>query len=439
MKDIKQFKIIFKYLKKDKIYLFLFVFFNIIYNIFPIVASIFWAFTIDSLTIMNQPQFITNLVLWSICTITSWGVIQWIHNLIYIKLENDFIRNSCIDLYQKMIKLPAIAFEDKGVGELTNRLTADTNNIISLLKQIINLTTKFITAIIVYIYSFTISIYIGLEFTAMGIAMYLLANVYYPKIKKIQEKISEEGDKLHKNATEDFSGIREIKALGIKDSVIAKTTENIIKLTTNQKRINKTEESYYAINNIIYFIIEFIIYLNVGILIFMNQSTVAMFLIIQTLIWRFDGVIENLSSFGINYNKVVVSLKRINEILSNKLYKDEQFGNKTITDNNINLKFKNVYFKYRPKEEYILKGLTLDLESNKKIAIVGKSGQGKSTLFNLLMRYFDVNKGSILVNNIDIKDLTEDSLRNNLSIIRQDPYLFNQSIIENFKPIIYLY
>ena len=89
----------------------------------------------------------------------------------------------------------------------------------------------------------------------------------------------------------------------------------------------------------------------------------------------------------------------------------------------------------RSYEDYILNGLTMQLLPNKKIAIVGKSGQGKSTIFNLLMRYFDTSLGKIKINDVDIKDLTEDNLRKNISIIRQDPYLFNQSIIDNFKMV----
>ena len=78
-------------------------------------------------------------------------------------------------------------------------------------------------------------------------------------------------------------------------------------------------------------------------------------------------------------------------------------------------------------------GLNLQLLPNKKIAIVGKSGNGKSTIFNLLLRYFDATSGEILIDGINIKDLTEKSLRSNISIIRQAPFLFNLSIIDNFR------
>ena len=77
--------------------------------------------------------------------------------------------------------------------------------------------------------------------------------------------------------------------------------------------------------------------------------------------------------------------------------------------------------------------LSLKFEPRQKIAVVGRSGNGKSTIFNLLLRYFDATEGVITVDGVDIKDLTEDSLRRNISIIRQAPFLFNLSILDNFK------
>ena len=134
-----------------------------------------------------------------------------------------------------------------------------------------------------------------------------------------------------------------------------------------------------------------------------------------------------------SFNKVSVSLKRIDEILNNKLYKDEKYGNINLDEVKGNIEFKDVKFKYKNDEDYTLKGLNLKLETNKKIAIVGKSGNGKSTLFNLLLRYFDATTGEITLDGINIEDLTEKCLRNNISIIRQSPFLFNLSILDNFK------
>ena len=133
-----------------------------------------------------------------------------------------------------------------------------------------------------------------------------------------------------------------------------------------------------------------------------------------------------------SYQKVKVSINRVNEILNNKLYSDIKFG--TLHNTNIvgNIEFKNVTFKYSDNEEYILKDFNLYLPSNKKIAIVGKSGQGKTTLFNLLLRYFDVNSGVILIDDQPIEDFDEESFNQNIAVIRQQPFLFNKTILENF-------
>ena len=159
----------------------------------------------------------------------------------------------------------------------------------------------------------------------------------------------------------------------------------------------------------------------------------SVFVMIEMYIWRIDEVVESLSDFGVNYNKVSVSLKRIDEIVNNRLYKDEKYGNIILDNPNGIVEFKNVTFKYKEDENNILNGLSLKIEPNKKTAIVGRSGNGKSTIFNLLLRYFDSNDGEILIDGINIKDLNEESLRNNISIIRQMPFLFNLSIMDNFR------
>ena len=251
----------------------------------------------------------------------------------------------------------------------------------------------------------------------------------------MQEEISKETDILSKNATEDINGIREIKALGIKEIANSRMQKIIENINDKQITISRNENIYFGINNIIYFTIEFIIFLTLGLLVINGNIDIKLFLVVQTLIWRFESVIENLSDFGVNYNKIVVSLKRIDQLINNRLYKDEKFGTKEINDEKINITFENVVFKYRKEEANVLNGLTMNLQPNKKIAIVGKSGQGKSTIFNLLMRYFDTSIGIIKINDTDIKELTEESLRKNISIIRQNPYLFNQSILDNFKMV----
>ncbi len=434
MKGLKNFKILFRYFKNDKLKLFLYIILTIAKYFEPLINAFVWANAFQALATGNNYDFIKYLMCWSGLIIFMWVIIQVPTDLIYNYLEKKFMENVSKDLYTKVTNLPAIAFEEIGVGEFINRMYTDPDRILELLNKLIKLSCRLIIAIIIVGISFSISIYVGLELLVLCIVMFILSNIYYPKIKKTQEAIKKDSDEFIKVATQNITGIREIKALGIKNNINRRIYVNVENLFKKQRKIGVDETFYYALNNLCYFVIQFIILLTLGISVFNGTIVLASFVVIEKYIWRIDEVVESLSEFGVSYNKVTVSLKRIDEILNNILYEDEKFGQKKINnDKKINIEFKNVSFKYRDEEELILNGLNLKLAPNKKIAIVGKSGQGKSTLFNLLLRYFDATKGQILVNGEDIKNLSEESLRTNISVIRQSPYLFNSTIFDNFK------
>ena len=152
-------------------------------------------------------------------------------------------------------------------------------------------------------------------------------------------------------------------------------------------------------------------------------------------IYRFMNTIELMMNLSTSIQKMKVSIERLSEILDNKLYEDEKFGIISKTDIEGNVVFKNIIFKYPNEDIEIFKNFNLDIPTGKKVAIVGKSGQGKTTIFNLLLRYFNPDAGVILVDDIPIKDFTEDALRQNIAIIRQEPFIFNKTILENLKII----
>lgn len=434
MKGLHNFKILLQYFKNDKLNLYLYIIFTIIKYFEPLANAFIWASTFESLANGDKSNFLKYLIIWSTIIIIAWVFIQLPTDLIYNKLEKKFMENVNKDLYTKVTNLPAIAFEDIGSGEFINRIYNDPDRILELLQKLIKLSCRLFIAIIIVGISFTISWIVGIELIILCIIMFILSNIYYPKLKHIHEEIKKDSDNYIKVATQNISGIREIKALGIKDNINRRIYLNIENLFNKQRKVGVNETYYYALNNLCYFIIQFIILLTLGLQVFNNTITLASFVLIEKYIWRIDDVVESLSEFGVCFNKVTVSLKRIDEILNNRLYKDEKFGHKVLNDKKCEIEFKNVKFKYRNEDkELILKGLTMKLEPNKKIAIVGRSGNGKSTLFNLLLRYFDSTKGTININGTNIKNLTEESLRNNISVIRQTPYLFNTTILDNFK------
>ena len=433
MKRVREENLLVKYLKSEKLKVFIYLILVFTSYIPTLVAAFFWGLALESLILKDFSQFVTYLAIWEGIYIVFYSILSIPRDYLYNYLEIKFTRNVIKDLYQKISDLPAIAFEDIGVGEFINRMYTDPDRIMELLAKLIKMACRALVVVAVFIISFKVSVFLGLEMIVFGLIMGVISYKFFPKIKKTQENIKKESDKYVKTATENLTGIREIKSLGIKNNIQNRINSNVDKLFDNTKKIKIYETLYFNINNFTYYTLQFIILFTCGKLFMDGKMSYSTFIIIESYIWRIDEVVESISDFGVNYNKVKVSLRRINEILNNKLYEDEKYGQKNLNEANGVIEFKNVKFSYREDEEATLKDLNLKIEPNKKIAIVGRSGNGKSTIFNLLLRYFDATSGKILIDGINIKDLTEDSLRNNISIIRQSPFLFNMSIIENFR------
>ncbi len=433
MKKYNNFKILWHYLKDEKPRLILYMLLVLSSYLPVLFAAYFWGKALEFLILKDIMGFIKYLALWEGIYILLFAFLQIPRDKIYNYLEIKFIENVSMDLYKKIDCLPAKAFEDIGVGEFINRLYNDPDRVMELLAKLIKLICKALVVVAILILAFSISWVIGLEIVIFGIVMGYISTKYFPKIKKTQEQIKKQSDAYVKTATENITGIREIKSLGIKKNIEKSINGRLNALFTDTKKIKNHEVWYYGFNNLAYFTLQFVILLTCGYFFIQGKITYATFIMMEMYIWRIDEVVESISEFGVSYNKVTVSLKRIDEIIYNRLYEDEHFGKKTLVNNAGVIEFKNVKFKYSEDEDYTLNGLNLKVVPNKKIAVVGKSGNGKSTIFNLLLRYFDSTTGEILIDGINIKDLTEKSLRENISIIRQAPFLFNLTILENFK------
>jgi ATP-binding cassette subfamily B protein len=432
-KKFSNFKVLWHYLKEDKLRFILYIILVLCSYLPVLFAAYFWGKALEYLILKDLNNFIFYLAIWEADYILFFAILSIPRDKLFNYLELKFMKNVSQDLYRKIDNLPAIAFEDIGVGEFINRLYTDPDRVMELVSSLVRLICKAFVVVVVFILAFSINWLLGLEVSIFAVVMGVISGIFFPKIKKTQEAIKKESDNYVKVATENISGIREIKSLGIKENVEYNVFHQLDILFGHEKQRRNYEIFYFNSNNFIYFILQFIILLTIGYFFVQGKVSYSLFIMFEAYINRIDQVVESISDFGVNYNKVTVSLKRIDELVNNKLYQDEQFGTTNLTNIKGAITFKNVKFKYRPEEELTLTNLNMKIPTNKKIAIVGRSGNGKSTIFNLLLRYFDVTEGEILIDDTNIKDLTESSLRNNISIIRQSPFLFNLSILDNFK------
>ena len=335
------------------------------------------------------------------------------------------------ETYKKSMNLPAYAFEEMSSGKIINIVTQDTETVIGSLQIIIDLTASLFTALGIFIYIAINSFVIAAEIFAVSVGFTLTA-IYYTKIgKKLKEKRKKENDKFTSLANETIRGIREIKTLGIKQNLIGNSQQMIRKMYANSMNESKNNKNYRLASSFFYIILENVT-LFVSILLLARHNLSATFFVsITYYMYKFLNLFNNVNYLTDTMTSLTVSFNRINDIVENKKYKDVIFGDKEINDIKGVIEFKNVTFGY-PNEDIILKDFNIKFEPNKKIAIVGASGGGKTTLFNLMTRLFEPISGEIFLDKVNLKDLSEENLRKHISIIRQDPFLFNRSIKENF-------
>ncbi len=434
MKFIKIFKSLWRFFEEDKVRLILFVIISFVaafqFLVYPYLYSKAVSFLFDK----NFNEFLLFLSLWSGFGVIARFTIEIPQEYLRNKLEIKFIKKLNNELNKKIIDLPCDAHEKHGIGELSNRIQTDPDRIIDLIGKLIRFISRLITVLIIVVYSYFLSKILLIEILVFIVITVIISKHYNPKIKNIQKEIKTNQDDYSKHISQTLFGIREIKALGIKNIINKFTNKKVASLFKNHESIKLNELKYDNFMWGMHDILEYTILFTCGYLFFKGIIPLESFVMFEMYLYRIHDVVESYSEYNINYNRVIVSMNRISEIVNNELYEDEKFGNKVLRNSKGLIEFKDVYFAYdngRPT----LKGVNLIFNPNKKIAIVGRSGMGKSTIFNLLARFFDANKGIITIDGINIKDICEKSLRDNISVIRQDPYLFNMTVKENFKLI----
>ena len=434
MKDLKEFKPLIKLMKDEKGKLILASVIVVICGFCEIFTGYLNGKSIECITEMNIKYALIYIGIYFLLEITTDGILYLKAKSILSKLESVLTRKLEFYTYQKALNLPAVAFEKMSSGEIINRITNDANTLSFVFLRLLNMVTVLVTSFVVLIYIFINSWIIGLEIIVCIIILYLIIKKYNPILEKIHKDRKKEQDKFISLTNESIRGIREIKTLGIKNNLISDMTSIIKDIYNKSSKEIDVQKSFNIKTRLLKSILECSVFATCVILLYYKMISLTFFIAMTYYVYRFTWLIENINDLTQTYQKVSVSISRVNDILENRLYKDEEFGNKKLVNIKGVIEFKDVNFNY-PDEGNILNNFSLKIEPNKKIAIVGASGQGKSTLFNLITRIFDTTSGEILLDGINIKDLSEDELRKHISIIRQEPFVFNRTIKENFKLI----
>lgn len=434
MKNIKEFKPLWNLVKEEKGRLIFASSLIFLAQLTEIFQGYLTGRATESITKMNIKMALIYLIVYLFLRLVFDGFVSISASSSLQKIENKISRRLGFNSYKKALDLPAYAYEKTSSGEVINRITQDADTLSFTFGQLLYLVSAIIGSILVLIYIFFNSYIIGLEIIFFMTLLFFILKKYNPMMRDAHKARKNGQDKFSSLTIESVRGIREVKTLGIKNNLISDMLKVIKDVFNKSEKEIDIWRSFNLKTRALKAFMEVSVFITCIILLYYEKTTLTFFIAMTYYVYRFMYLIENINGFSQTYQKVVVSLSRVNELLENRLYKDDEYGEKVLNKAKGVIEFKNVNFAY-PDEDLILKNFNLKLEPNKKIAIVGKSGQGKSTLFNLLTRVFDVDDGEILIDGVNIKDLDEKSLRKNISIIRQEPFVFNRTIKQNFKLI----
>ena len=350
------------------------------------------------------------------------------------KISSSIYKNIVDDLYVKIQSLDMEYFSRTKVGELMTKVLNDPANVNTFILEFFEF-LKYIFTAISYL---VIAIHTDWKLT---IGMFVSAPILMITVKKYSKKLKKSGKErqettgiLNSKLQETLSGIRVIRAFATEKQEI----HNFKKISLELKKVVMKTVGYNAKSNSVS---EALNYIMVAILLLFGGYrilrgrvfTTGDFITIMTSIGSMYTPIRRSANIYNSLSTNIPSIGRIFEILdvvpeiadAPDCVKFEEFRS--------DITFENVDFRYKDNDEKILKNINLVAKKGETVALVGNSGGGKSTLVNLIPRFFDVDAGMITIDGINVKDYKIKSLRKKIGIVPQETFLFGGTVLENIK------
>ena len=347
-------------------------------------------------------------------------------------IKNKIVNNMRIELYNKVLLLPIGYFTEKRKGDLISRITNDINEVES---SLVGTLEGWIRDPLSIIFNFVILFYLSPQLTLFLLFFLPVIGFIIGRISKSLKRPSNEaaikyGESLS-ILDETLGGLRVIKAFNIEAVLRNKFLTVNDELVDAKNRISFRRDLASPTSEFLGVTVFAAIlwYGGSGILSGNIPLEGSAFIGYLALFYNVINPAKSLSTSFSNMRKGEAAIGRIEEVLNAPVTVEDNPNGRLLTSFNHAIEFRNVTFRY--EDVVILKDINLTVEKGKTVALVGSSGAGKSTLADLVPRFHDVSSGELLIDGVNIKDYTLQSLRSQISIVTQEPILFNDTIANN--------
>lgn len=431
-KNIKIVKDYFSLVSFKNKYLIMFIIVDLINVLISLLIPLFISLIVESVTNKLYNESVILIIILGITYLlnkigsycTNWCYANFFKDT-YVLMHQKLV-NSVYDFdYEYSKKIP--------IGKIINSSNTDIINVAEIPSFMIELSIEIVKLLVIYFVFAKQNILVALYVIIIDIIYYIYARKCNNKNNYYLKKQIKYADKMTGMLSQILIGLKDIKSFNIGSRLNNK-------LDTYRKKWQENyflkRKYYFTRKTLVGLVIDFgkiILYFIVLVLLIKGKIQIAMFLLLISYYDKTKESINDIMEFDVSIMEESVSLYRINQIVN---YKDSNLVLDGIVNNDDiagYVEFKNVSFKYSRLQ--VLKNVSFTAKPNQITAIVGKTGSGKTTLFNLLLRMYRVNDGKILIDRINIYDYSRDVFNSNVSIVNQKTFIFNMSIRANLSLI----
>lgn len=362
------------------------------------------------------------------------GLVNLCKEFVVINISQRVIKNIRIDMFNKLQLLPIYYFDTHHKGDLMSRMTNDIDSISSGVSSSI---IQIITAITTIIGTIIMMSILSLELTIVSIItmplVILLSKHIANRSKGYFKKQQINLGILNTHIEESINNINIIKSFNYEDECIEKFYKINDKLLDSSLKAQIYSSLLMPMMNVISNIAFILISILGSYLAIENIITIGTITTFLSYTKQFTRPLNELANLFNTFQLSIAGCERVFEVIDENI--KENTLKKLIKPIDIkgNIKFENVYFKYDENDNYVLNGINLKIKEGTSNAIVGTTGSGKTTIINLINSLYDTYSGKILIDSEDIKKYDRKSLNEYISVVSQDIYLFNGSIMDNIR------
>ncbi|KAA0258991.1 ABC transporter ATP-binding protein [Deferribacter autotrophicus] len=428
---MKLLKRIWRYFEKYKLYIILSFLFSLIVAASNGATAYIIKPALDGIFINKDREKLIYMPILIIAIYLIKGTFRFLQNYLMRKTGQKVVEAIRNDLYDKIIMLPLKFFSQSSTGMLMSRITNDVNLMQSSIPS-------FVTGIRECFSILGLAAVVLYQDPYLGtFALFVLPIIVLPivkigeKIKKYSKKGQHKMGDLSSVLQETFSGIKVVKAFVMEEKEKEKFRKhNATFVKYELKRMIYNEISSPLMELIGAIGIALVVYYG-GLKVINGESTPGTFFSFMAAIAMMYDPFKRINSANNAVQAAIGAAERVFEVMDTHNEILENDGTLECDARNKIIEFKNVYFRYDNNERYVLENINLKVEPGTTVALVGSSGAGKSTFVNLIPRFYDVTGGAIYIGGTDIREFKVYSLRKNIGIVSQEPFLFNDTIKNN--------